>query len=140
METKKPCYDVGFWQHVYELEKKRFHNLIIRKAKQLKALEDKDLFLLAETDAKRLQVQMNYLTDELNILYGFEIFSDEMKAAYESSLEKAFDAYHDKIFLLEREVQQLRFDYSLLSDYFIDSIESEIYLCDLLISKIENRE
>jgi len=135
METRKTCYDVGFWQYVYELEKNPFHALIIQKAKQLKALEGKDLFLLSETDAMKLQARKNYLTSELNVLYGFELFTDEMKTSYESSLEKIYDTYHDKIFSLETELYQLRFNYGLLHSYYMDSIESEIFLCDLLINK-----
>lgn len=138
MGANKTCYDVGFWQYIYELEKKPFHALIIQKAKQLKALEDKDLYLLPETDAMKLQARKNYLTNELNVLYGFKLFTDEMKISYESSLEKIYDTYRDKIFSLETELYQLRFNYSLLHSYYMDSIKSEIFLCGLLISKIEN--
>ena len=104
METGNPYYDVGFWELVYERERKAYTNLLVRRAKYLKFLEAKDLFAMPEGEANRVQKQINLLTEELNILYAFKLFTDDMVRCYVANIDKIYEAYTDRIHELENEL------------------------------------
>lgn len=109
METeKKPIYDVGYWEYIYELEQKPYLRLIEKKARYVKELEKIDLFGNPQQQAEKVFKQIKRIEEELNIMYGMKLFMDEMKNCYLDSSEKIYDTYHSKNLALEVENHRLK--------------------------------
>jgi hypothetical protein len=135
MTANKPCYNVEFWEYIYDKERAPFIELIHRKARHLKALEGKDLSVLADKEAMNILKRINSLSEELNVLYGFLLFTDEMKNCYQSSLENIYDTYQNKINHLETLNFQLKKENQLLHDSYLKSINTILALSDLTLNK-----
>lgn len=137
MEAEKPYYDVNFWEYVYEKEAKLFMDFIMNKAKRLKELESKDLFTIPEPEANKIQKQINIISDELNALYGFKIFTDKMKSCYVDSIDKIYNAYHDRNFSLEIENCRLQQENVRLNENYLLSIDETLLWLNFSIKLIE---
>ena len=94
MEPAKTNISLAIWDCAYTLEKKTYNDLIVKKALRLKALQDKDLFAIPEIEVKSVVKQIDYLTSELNILYAFKLFTDQLEKSYLTSIDQIFEAYH----------------------------------------------
>ena len=113
LKNPKPTYDVGFWEYVYEMELKRYLNLLEKKANRLKYLKSLDLFMFPEQKAMSINKQIHFLGEELNTLYGMKLFMDEMKNAYLDSSCKIYDVFYQKN--LDLEVENLFLKEKLLN-------------------------
>jgi len=76
---KQAIYEVA-----YEKEQETFNKYLVSKAKLLKGLRDKDLFLLPEAEAMQLQKQINDVDELVKVLHGFNVFTEDMKQCYEA--------------------------------------------------------
>jgi len=85
---KQAIYEVA-----YEKEQETFNKYLVSKAKLLKGLRDKDLFLLPEAEAMQLQKQINDVDELVKVLHGFNVFTEDMKQCYEESIDKLYEAY-----------------------------------------------
>lgn len=137
MATAKPYYDVGFWEHVYEREQKSFNVLLLSKAERLKSLKAKDLFVLPEPEARQTQRAINALTIELNTLYGFKLFTDEMRNCYMDNIEKTCGDSLGRILFLERELHLLALEYGLLLESFTESTNDCIFWIERYMKAIK---
>lgn len=133
MKAANPYYDVGFWEYVYAKEYKAYNTILAQKAKHLQALMNKDLFALAESEAQKTQRQILYLESELTQLYGFKLFTDEMRRCYIDSIDKIYNAYHITNLALEVENYQLRQELLLLNNCYITSIDETLFWIDYSI-------
>ena len=107
-ESRKPTYNVGFWEHVYSMEVKKFLQLIEQKATFLKKLESVDLMTIPEKEAKSTLQKIKYLGQELNVCYGFKLMVDDLKDCYLDSSVKIYDTYHYQNLFLEAENYELK--------------------------------
>jgi hypothetical protein len=126
--TANPYY-VGFWEYVYEKETKLFDTLLTQKANYLKALKNKDLFAMPDDEARQTQRRITYLSSELNTLYGFKLFTDQMRNCYLDSIDKIYAAYYDRNLDLEMEVYHQYYGYmQLLHDYLLSQDEISYWI------------
>ena len=137
METHQTNLSLAIWELSYNQEKKAYKDLIVKKALRLKDLEAKDLFAMPETEAKSITRQIEYLTSELDILYGVKLFTDQLEKSYLNSIDQIFDAYHNQNLLLEIELFELNKSFSFLQELHVTTIESLSFMTDLAIKKIE---
>ena len=137
METSFTNMSLAIHECIYNLQKKSFTDLIIAKAKRLKSLEAIDLFSVAEKEAENITWQIKYLTDDLQTLYGFKIFTDNLEKAYHKSIEQIFDAYHYRNFSLEMELYQLHKSHSFLGYQHLATIDSLLFMTDIAIKKTD---
>ena len=137
MKEEKPFYDVNFWEDVYEKEVKLFMDFVIKKAKWLKVLESKDLFAISAPEASKAQKQINIISDELNTAYGFKIFTDEMKNCYVDSIDKIYNAYHNKNLALEIQNYHLQQQNARLLEDYLLSIDETLFWINFSIKKTE---
>lgn len=136
MQAPKPFYDVGFWEYVYERERKGFDSLLLHKAAKLRYIKAKDLLALPEADAMQTQRVIKALTIELNTLYGFKIFTDEMRNCYLDNIEKTCGHSFERILFLERELYLLRAEYARLLERYLESLDACIFWNNLLLTRI----
>lgn len=120
----KSNLSMSILESVYTLEKKSFKKLIRQKAKRLQALEVIDLFSIPEIEAQSITKQISLLTRELNILYGFELFTDHLENAYLESIDQTYDACHYLNLTLEIEIYTLTRKYNLLSQEYSSTCDS----------------
>ena len=126
---------LAIWEYAFALERKQHNDFLVRKAKRLKALESIDLFTKPESEAQSIVKQIDYLTSELNTLYGFQIFADHLENAYQESIDQLYDTYHNKNTYLERELQSLSFRYNLLHESHLSTIDSLLLMTDKVIQQ-----
>ena len=137
MEPAKTNISLAIWDCAYTLEKKTYNDLIVKKALRLKALQDKDLFAIPEIEVKSVVKQIDYITSELNILYAFKLFTDQLEKSYLTSIDQIFEAYHYRNLLLEMELYQLYKAHSFLQEMNLATIESLSFMTDLVIQRTE---
>lgn len=122
IEPRKPTYNVGFWEHVYSMEVKKFLQLIEQKATFLKKLESTDLMTIPEREAKSTLQKIKCLGQELNVCYGYKLMVDDLKDCYLDSSVKIYNTYHYQNLFLEAENYELKLilpeGYSESSAYF----------------------
>lgn len=133
MKTANPYFSVDFWEYVYAREQKAYNAMLTHKATRLQSLMNKDLFALAEGEAQRTQKQIQFLENELTQLYGFKLFTIEMRNCYTDSIDRIYNAYHKRNLALEIENYQLRNELIRLNDSYIVSIDQSLLWIDCLI-------
>jgi hypothetical protein len=126
---------LAIWEYTFALERKKHNDFLVRKAKRLKALESIDQLTKSESEAQLIVKQINYLTSELNILFGFQIFADHLENAYLDSIEQIYETYHNTNTYLESELQSLTFRYNLLHESHLSTIESLLLMTDKVIQQ-----
>jgi hypothetical protein len=137
IEPRNTGLSLAIWECSYLREKQGYKDLIIKKALRLKDLEAIDLFSIPENQAKSVTRQMEYLTGELNILYGFKLFTDQLEKSYHDSIEQIYEAYHSRNLLLELELFELYKACAYLQDLQIATIDNVSFMTDLAIKKTE---
>ena len=135
MDAAQTNISLAIWEYAYTLEKKTYNDLIVKKALRLKALQDKDLFAIPEIEAKSTVKQIEHLTSELNILYGFKLFTDQLEKSYLTSIDQIFAAYHYRNILLEMEIFQLYKAFSFLQEMNLATIDSLSFMTDIAIKR-----
>lgn len=107
-DSSHNSYDTGIWEYVFEMEQKKFLSYVDRKAKRLKSLQCKDLLSLPESEAVKINYQIKFLEDEIQIIYGFYKMTNEIKNCYLDSIQKIHFAYSNQNQKLEIENYNLR--------------------------------
>jgi hypothetical protein len=131
MDASKPYISVGFMEFTFELEKKKFENLLKRKAARIQYLNSEENFNKCSKDNIGKTTELiGKLREELNVLYGFWIFATSMQNTYECQLEKMaithdFDLKHSL-----KEIKRLTLDNEVLQYLYSQSIETEQFLSD----------
>ena len=141
METESPSIDLAIKEYAYSREKAAFNELLTNKALRLRDLECKDLFALPDAEAQKVHKQIEYLTTELNVLYGFKVFTDLMERSYQESSERILKAYHERNLCLERELSTLSAAYAYLHYNYMATVDSLSFMTDLamrLSEKLNN--
>lgn len=133
MKAANPYYSVDFWEYVYARELKAYNAMLTQKATRLQTLMNKDLFALSESEAQKTQKQIQFLENELTQLYGFKLFTNEMRSCYTDSIDRIYNAYHSRNLALEIENHQLRNELLRLNDSYIASIDQSLIWIDCLI-------
>jgi hypothetical protein len=132
-----PSLSLAIWEYSHKIERSKFKKLIVKKALRLTDLESKDLMTLADTEAKSISKQIEYLTEELNILYGFKIFSDHLETAYLESSQQILNAYQSQSGILVWELKELYKSYSFLQEQLESTIENLSFMTDLALKQTE---
>ncbi len=133
MKATNPYYSADFWEYVYARELKAYSAMLAQKAARLQTLMKKDLFALSESEAQKTQRQIQFLENDLTQLYGFKLFTNEMRNCYTDSIDRIYNAYHSRNLALEVENYQLRNELMRLNDSYIASIDESLGWIDSLI-------
>lgn len=93
---KSPHLTLAIWEVAYKNEEQAFNQLLVKKAKRIKTVERIDFFGLEEKEAFRRNRELEILSYELNIMYGYFLHVCELKEAYRKSCSSINDAYSRK--------------------------------------------
>jgi hypothetical protein len=96
METIKTNIALSIYEYAYTFERKKYNELLIAKARKLKELETINVFNAPEDEVKKKAMQIAYLSQELNTLYGFRLFTEILEDGYLQSTERIYNTYHSE--------------------------------------------
>lgn len=134
MEASKPYIGVGFMEFTFELKKKKFENLLKRKAARIQYLNSEENFNKCGKDTIGKTTELiGKLREELNLLYGFWIFATSMQNTYECQLEKMALTHNFDLKHSQKEIKRLTLDNEILQYLYSQSIETEEFLSDYIM-------
>jgi hypothetical protein len=128
---------LAIWEYAFALERKKYEAFLVKKAKRLKVLESIDLLSKPELEAQSIAKQIAYLTSEITILFGFQIFADQLQDAYLESNKQIYDIYHSRNIYLESELYRLTLRYNLLHKLHLSTIDSLKLMTDKVIEQCD---
>ena len=140
INTSKPFVNVGFMEFTYDIERKRFADMLSKKASHIKHLDSIEYFDKSDMDIQTLLQRIEWLRSELNVLYGFLLVTDKMKESYECTLEKIRDCYQATQVNLEKQIEVQAHEINFLRYLVSVGIESDLFLCDLVLKEKSNNE
>ncbi|MBL0049664.1 MAG: hypothetical protein IPP32_16395 [Bacteroidetes bacterium] len=101
-------YDLGIWEFVFAKEQSLILNFIEKKVKRLRFLQTKDLFSLPEGEAIKVNSQIKFLEQEIQVVHGFYKMTLEMENCYLDSIEKIHSDYANQNLKLATENYKLK--------------------------------
>ncbi len=130
-DTSLNAYDTGIWEYVFEMEQTKFLSYIEKRTNRLKSIQGKDLFSLPESEAVKINSQIKFQEEEIQIIYGFYKMTSEMKKCYLDSLQKIHSSYSNQNQKLEIENFNLRKRNAELVNDLTFQVENSSFLLEL---------
>ena len=138
-DISNPYLYMAYWEQIYKLLFSEFTNLIKNKGQYILRLSNQDLTELDPKEARKVNIRINRLEEELNILFGTKLFFEQVFQAFQESTNVVLGEAIKKdqiIWQLIHRIEEQKKDIATLKFSVSDPVGDEIL--ELIIEKLKS--
>ncbi len=130
---------IPFWEECYKPIQQQFDALVMNKALQLQKLKAIDLFQLPHHEAMATQKRINSLQQQVMVMHGFKVWTEQMRDKYLDGTDAVSDAYMSTIENLQIENALLQRHIQQQAEMHVADIEQMESTIEILTQKLLNK-